>query len=124
LNRYTFYACTLALTILAASAIAAPNSEIKLQSCKLEAKASSVASEVSANVELTNDLAGPVKIYWLDFDGRRQHYMDLAPGEALTQPTFARHWWLIVRNEGGQPCIGLFQAIAGNSRVKLSKSAR
>jgi von Hippel-Lindau disease tumor supressor len=36
-----------------------------------------------------------VKLYWLDFDGKRKLYETLAAGQKCDQPTFVLHPWVV-----------------------------
>jgi len=47
-----------------------------------------------------NHRNAPVKLYWLDSDGQRQSYGQLAPGESREQHTFAGHVWLVTDTQG------------------------
>jgi hypothetical protein len=49
----------------------------------------------ATTVNFVNRRARPVSIEWLDFDGRRKHYVDLRPGLTHLQNTFAGHVWIV-----------------------------
>jgi dipeptidyl-peptidase 4 len=55
-------------------------------------------NEVS--ITIVNDHAGPVEIFWLDYDGGRRSYGKLEPGASMPQRTFARHIFVAVDAAG------------------------
>lgn len=50
------------------------------------------------------------KIYWLNFEGKRQEYKHLFAGETYTVNTYLSHPWLITAPVpgGGEDCIGIY----------------
>ena len=50
---------------------------------------------IEALITFANGSGQTIKIYWIDFDGKRVLYMTLQNGEAYTQQTFLTHPWLI-----------------------------
>lgn len=44
---------------------------------------------------ITNDRAGPVKTWWVDFECDELPYADIAPGETARQMSFVGHVWRI-----------------------------
>ncbi|WP_377472253.1 VHL beta domain-containing protein [Micromonospora siamensis] len=51
-------------------------------------------------VDFVNARSQPVVVYWLDYDGRRQPYASLQPGESHRQQTYVGHPW-VVTDAGG-----------------------
>ena len=49
----------------------------------------------AAEVTFENDSHGIVIVYWMDFEGHREHYATLPPGGRHTQPTYAGHVWVL-----------------------------
>jgi hypothetical protein len=45
-------------------------------------------------------------MYWLNYQGDRQLYANLEPGQSIGQQTFLTHPWVIVDDEG--KAISLF----------------
>jgi hypothetical protein len=66
------------------------------------------SDQISTNIQFVNRSSFTVKVYWIDYDGRLQHYFDLEPNEIREQQTFVFHPWLVTEDTGGQPCIGVF----------------
>lgn len=50
----------------------------------------------------------PIKVYWLNYQGKRQYYFDLEAGKKRNQKTFVSHPWLITDEQGNQHCLGIF----------------
>ena len=51
---------------------------------------------VDTEVTFENRLNEPVKLFWIDPEGKRVDYGSLRPGEKRTQHTFAGHVWLVM----------------------------
>jgi hypothetical protein len=81
---------------------------LKSISCQTENMWASVSSRVSTYVQFINRRTSAVKVYWIDFDGKRQHYFDLEPSESREQQTYVSHPWLITDSGANQPCINIF----------------
>jgi uncharacterized protein YcfL len=77
-------------------------------SCGDEGKLRSLSSEISTNIQLVNGKKIRVKVYWIDFQGKRQHYFDLEPNESRDQQTFVTHPWIVTEAGDNQPCIKIF----------------
>jgi dipeptidyl aminopeptidase/acylaminoacyl peptidase len=57
-------------------------------------------SGVETQITFVNRTSGEVQLLWLDLDGRRQGYGNLAAGQRRAQHTYAGHVWLIVDGDG------------------------
>ena len=62
-----------------------------------------------------------MSVYWLDYDGTRQHYFDLYPGERRRQETFLTHPWLVTFPVpgGGELCHGIVQPLPQTGQVVI-----
>jgi len=58
-----------------------------------EKSVKSLASESKAQIEFVNRSGQPVKVFWIDFDGRRKLYKALKRGESYDQQTYLNHPW-------------------------------
>ena len=79
----------------------------------------SITGLVKTNIVFLNKTAGTVKVYWLDYSGKRVYYSTLAPGASYTQRTFVTHPWVILNSAGA--CVGY--VIAPHSQYVISGSA-
>lgn len=81
---------------------------LKSKSCRSETRLRSRSSSSSTNVRFINRQRFVVKVYWIDFAGKRQHYFDLEPNEVRWQQTFTTHPWVITSAGENQPCLDIF----------------
>jgi VHL beta domain len=97
----------LTLTI-SSQALGQSDIRLKPQSCSAEDSLRSLDSQISTNIRFINQKAFRVKVYWIDFTGKRQHYFDLEPNQTYDQQTFVSHPWLVTEAGDNQPCINIF----------------
>jgi hypothetical protein len=67
------------------------NARLKPFSCEAEGNLRSLSSQISTNIRFVNRTPFRVKVYWIDFAGKRQHYFDLEPHQMYDQQTFVSH---------------------------------
>lgn len=53
-----------------------------------------------AVMTFANSTNRPLKIFWLDYNGQRKFYRDLAPGQTYRQSTYVTHPWIAVDPRG------------------------
>jgi hypothetical protein len=51
-------------------------------------------------IDFANARGEPVIVYWLDYDGRRQQYAVLQPGQSYRQQTYVGHPWVVTNGQG------------------------
>jgi hypothetical protein len=78
------------------------------QNCGLENRSRSPVNSRAITIQFINNSSFPVKVYWIDFQGKRQHYFDLEPSQSRELPTYINHPWLITRRVANQPCISIY----------------
>jgi len=83
---------------------AAPSSVII--ACDEEKQARSVEGLRSAMISFRNDGPAPVRIYWIDYTGKRKFYAEIATGQRHDQPTYLTHPWVVTDVAG--KCIGFY----------------
>ena len=54
----------------------------------------STPSRETRKVEFLNARSSTTAVYWVDFDGKETHYVDLPPGMSTLMSTFATHSWV------------------------------
>ena len=81
---------------------------LERKNCDAEPTMRSLTSENATEVRFVNTRVGPIRLYWLDFEGHRQLYSTLASGQSLTQPTYATHPWVVT--DENAVCLGTFLA--------------
>ena len=75
----------------------------------------SLSGTVTTKIEFINETAGTVKIYWLDYNGQRVFYRELAAGASYVQATYDTHPWIAVDRTG--KCIGYTIAPIAQYRI-------
>ena len=74
----------------------------------------STPSRETRKVEFLNARATTAAIYWVDFDGKETHYVDLPPGMTTLMSTFATHSW-VARDMASTHAIAMFTVRARQS---------
>jgi len=119
LLRWTF----LALVLLCPDGHAADGT------CPNEELLRSRSSNISTEITFINDTGRSVRLYWINFEGERQLYAQIPPGQRVQQPTFAKHPWIVV--DADEHCLGVYRAarlprmvhISGDGTEQLAQSA-
>lgn len=70
--------------------------------------AKSPASKTAVKLRIDNRTKDTVRIYCIDYEGRRKQYAQTDPGRSFDQETFAGHLWLVT-DAAGKP-LALFSA--------------
>jgi hypothetical protein len=71
--------------------------------CKITVKAT-LRSGKATHIEFVNDIAQPVKLYWLNDLGKRVLYATIPPGRSVEQQTYLGNPWVLTDASGG--CVG------------------
>lgn len=74
--------------------------------CTREKTLRSEVSEVSLQIDFENATDDWLALEWLNFEGKRVRYADLAPRQTYRQQTYVTHPWVAV--DPTQRCRGLF----------------
>ncbi|MHB8575567.1 MAG: CHAT domain-containing protein [Dehalococcoidia bacterium] len=103
------------------SPTAAPAATLAQVPCALEPSTRSVNSNVAATLTFSNQTAGPIDIYWLNYTGTRELYFTLPPGAtaARTQPTYVNNAWLAADTAGN--CLAIFEPVAGANTAVVTQ---
>jgi len=111
-----------AVLILAFFVLMCDGGDVKAQtdsSCSREGSSRSAQTTQAAKLTLINQTQETLTGYWLDFEGKRQKWFDLATGQALELSTFVGHLWLVTKANG--QCLAIYSA-PGNFRVGKPQS--
>ncbi len=98
--------CALAVaagTISGPSAAAPTSSATTTNACAIT-QTKSLEGKVRTNIRFVNKTSGAVKIYWLDYTGKRVLYKTLGAGASYVQQTWVTHPWVAINAAGA--CIG------------------
>ncbi|OYX13392.1 MAG: hypothetical protein B7Z15_07450, partial [Rhizobiales bacterium 32-66-8] len=90
---------------------AAATGALAAEGCQDERSIKSADSATATKVQFKNESKSRIKIYWLNYDGKREHYSDVAPGRSYTQETYMTHPWVVTDTNG--QCILLFRPLPG-----------
>lgn len=102
----------------------APRGNIVGNGCPTPGSVRSGNSDRAAVMHFANSTGRPLKIYWLDFQGQRKFYRELASGQDYRQPTYMTHPWIAVDPAGN--CVdGVLKASkAGENLMELFGDVR
>lgn len=87
-----------------------PGTEPTESGCPQEGHIKSIGSYDGATVTFDNQTAADLKVYWIDFNGKRKFYNDLKAHSKYNQATYVGHVW-VVADASGQ-CLKLESANA------------
>ncbi len=68
--------------------------------CEKESSSRSKEGVTPVEFTLTNRTKITIVLYWLDYEGKRVKYEEVAPGYQIKQPTFLTHPWVVTDNKG------------------------
>ena len=88
--------------------------------CPGEKTIKSASTEINTEVTFQNNSGSVRKVFWIDFEGARVHYGDIAPGAAHVQPTYLGHAWMI--SNGNSDCMEFYFAETLSRTVSLERS--
>lgn len=86
--------------------------------CPGEGQIKSASTDINSEITFTNNSGKTRQIFWIDFEGVRVQYGNIAPGATHVQPTFLGHAWLIANQDAD--CLGLYFAESANRSVSLT----
>ncbi len=75
----------------------------------------------SSGIVFVNERADPVVLYWLDPQGNRQRYSEVAPGTSFDQHTFEKHVWLVTDRDANP--LAAVEAVAQPSTFTVTENA-
>ena len=74
--------------------------------CTEERSLRSHDSKLNTQLTFVNNTTDSARVYWLNYQGRREFYKSLRPGESFTQDTFATHPW--VATDADENCLDVY----------------
>jgi curved DNA-binding protein CbpA len=90
------------------------------QSCALESSSRSREGSASTSIQFVNSTKQSLQVYWLTYNGQRQHYKALQPSESYLQSTFVTHPWLVADSSGR--CIAVYMPTAASAKAVLDSA--
>ena len=79
---------------------------LKDRGCDAEESLRSYDSTEETEITFENRTAGVVRIYWLDYRGRRDRYGSLQPQEEVRQSTYPTHPWVVT--DAAEDCLSIY----------------
>jgi von Hippel-Lindau disease tumor supressor len=86
--------------------------------CPEERGLRSANSDQPTSITFVNRLREEVQLFWIDFQGAKQRYARIAPGQSFTQQTYVTHPWAVYNRHG--ECLGVYFPEAAPRRVRLA----
>ncbi|MEW4455085.1 prolyl oligopeptidase family serine peptidase [Bremerella sp. JC817] len=69
------------------------------------------------SMKIVNSSAEPIKVFWINREGRPQLYDDLKAGGEFTQRTFLGHVWMVLNAKG--QALSIYEATDGDNHLVL-----
>ena len=91
---------TVVLAIIGAGRAAAEAPPVPDSACLNEASFRSTSGDVKASLLIINNTGETLQSLWLDYDGQRVFYSQIAPFTSYVQPTWLTHPWIIANLQG------------------------
>lgn len=88
--------------------------------CPGESQIKSASTEINTEITFENKSGAERQIFWIDFNGARVHYGDIASGATHVQPTFLGHAWIITDKDAD--CLGFYFAETAPRLVSLDRA--
>jgi hypothetical protein len=101
----------LRLITAAAVLITASSAAFAAEDCTSERSIKSADSDKETKVQFKNASKSKIKVFWINYDGKREFYSDVAPGKSYTQDTYMTHPWVVTDMTG--QCVVLFRPLPG-----------
>ena len=89
----------------------------RLAECPSEGALRSLSDVERTRISFRNERFGRIYVFWIDYEGQRQLYRTLAPGQSQTFQTYATHPWVVTDASGN--CLGVNFADVGAFSVRV-----
>jgi hypothetical protein len=80
--------------------------ELEAVPCSEEQSRKSLSSDAKTAIEFENRRSKPVELHWLNYEGQRESYGQIQPGEVSAVETYETHPWLVA--DTSKRCIAIF----------------
>ena len=102
---------------LAAAMYCSVAPSLAASTCPSEPSLRSQSSTRATHITFLNKRAGVINVFWINYQGRRQFYRSLTPGQTASFNTFATHPWVVTDAAGN--CLGVHFADVGSDTVTI-----
>jgi hypothetical protein len=86
--------------------------------CQLEGSIVSAGSGGPVTFQVTNARPDALRLYWIDYEGRRRWYATIDSGSTFRQPTYAGHPWVVTPVDS-RACLRLVADPAVEHRISV-----
>lgn len=86
--------------------------------CADEAGLRSTEGTVATSLNFTNRMPKALRIYWINYNGARQFYGVVRPGQSFHQQTYVTHPWVLTDAKG--TCVAVFMPAREPRRVVVT----
>jgi tetratricopeptide (TPR) repeat protein len=87
------------------------------QRCGAEGRLRSIGSYQGTQIVVSDQHPSDVRLYWLDFGGKRKLYATIKPGTQYTQQTFDTHSWVVT--DADDKCLAVLVPDIGQTRYTV-----
>jgi hypothetical protein len=87
------------------------------KNCSEEAGLRSLAGDRSTQITFVNRRSEPIYTYWLNYQGRRVFYAEVAAGQSYIQQTYVTHPWVVATRAGD--CLRIFMPEKAPIKVRV-----
>jgi hypothetical protein len=81
------------------------STDLQARGCSEAGALKSSSSDHKTVIQFVDDSSEAIRLYWIDYDGARENYGTLSPGETAEFDTYLTHPWLVADASG---CIAVF----------------
>lgn len=79
----------------------------------------SINADIPTKIIFVNGTGQPIRICWVDYQGNKQFYARLLPGQQYTQPTYVTHPWIATDDAG--TVLGSYIPANGDTQTVVFK---
>ena len=108
------------LKVVAVAGLVAMGSQPALaagKQCPEERSLRSTDSRLETKLTFVNTTNAAVRIYWLNYQGRREFYSNVASGRNFVVDTFATHPWVVTDSD--EDCLGAYMPQPRPSTIQI-----
>jgi hypothetical protein len=107
---------TLNALVLLISATLPPDFALA-SSCASESGLHSKSGETQTSIAFSNERNRPIRVFWIDYNGARKFYAQIASGGSKSFATYATHPWVVLDASGN--CLGVWFADVGGNEITI-----
>ncbi|MGH6742518.1 MAG: hypothetical protein ACREDY_26400 [Bradyrhizobium sp.] len=94
------------VALLIGTALVSTGAQAAGNRCPQERDLRSIEGKISTQVTFVNAYGATIRIYWLNYNGGRQFYQQLAAGRSFAVNTYVTHPWVVTDSD--ENCIEVY----------------